>query len=388
MLKKQLIIIAASAALLAPTFASAQDNVKIGFSTVLSSPMGYIGEEQRNGFQLAIEQEQGKLGGYPVELLIADDAAKPDIGKQNIDRMLQQDGARIISGVALSHIIAATMPDVVAADRFFIGPNGGPDELAGPQCKANYFIVSHQASSQSEVAGELANQLGAKRTVLIAPNYNAGTQSFTAFKHLYKGEIAGEILTKMNQTDYAAEIAQIRAMRPDSVYFFLPGGMGVNFVKQIKRSGLANIKLIAPMTLDDRMIEALGDLAEGISTTTFWNWDLDNEYSQNFVASYRAKYGKIPTTYAAAGYDTAHLIGSALKATGGDSSKVDEFRAALKKADFKSVRGSFKFANNHHPIQDWYQRTAYKDNEGKLYFKTEKLIVKGYTDSFAASCPL
>ena len=366
----------------------AQAPVKIGFVTTLSTPAGYLGEEIRNGFQVAIDAERGRLGGVPVELVIADDAAKTDIGKTHVDRIFSKDGARIFSGIVFSNIADAALPDLLSKGGFYVSANAAPNELAGKRCHPNYFVASWQAGSQSDVAGEMANRRGVKNAFLIAPNYTAGLDQIAGFKRLYKGAIRGEILTKINQTDYASEIAEIRAAKPDAIYFFLPGGMGINFIKQIHQAGLQGTALLAPMSVDDRIIESIGEGSVGIFTTSFWNWDLEVPASKEFVEAYRAKHKKVPTTYAAQGYDAARLIGSALRSVGGDVSKADAFRAALKKADFQSVRGNFRFSNNNHPIQDWYMREVVKGPAGVPTLRTVANIAKDYKDPYGAECKM
>lgn len=364
-----------------------QAPVKIGFVTTLTTPSGYLGEDVRDGFTIAMDQEGGnKLGGVAVELMVADDGVKPDVAKQLVERMMQKDGAKIISGIIFSNIVAAVAPDVVKAGGFYVGPNGAPNNMAGADCHPNYFIASWQAGTQSDMAGLLADKIKANNVVLVAPDYVAGKDQIAGFKRYFKGTISGEILTKLGQTDYAAEITRIRSLKPDAVFFFLPGGMGVSFIKQVKESGLQNTALLAPLTVDDRIVESLGDKAMGIRSTTFWNWDYDNAASKKFVADYKKKHGKVPTTYAAQGYDAARLIASALKAVGGDMSKADAFRAALKKADFVSIRGSFKFANNNHPIQTWHARDVVKNADGTYTTKTAELLFADYKDPYAAEC--
>lgn len=367
--------------------AAAQSPVKIGFISTLSTPAGYLGEEIRNGFQAAIDAEGGRLGGVPVELVVADDTARTETGKQHADRMFGREGVRIFTGTVFSNIVLSMVPDIVDKGGFFVSANGAPNELAGKGCHRNYFVASWQTGSQSDVAGELANRARLDNVFLIAPNYVAGLDQITGFKRFYKGKIAGELLTKVNQTDYAAEIATIRAAKPDAIFFFLPGGMGINFLKQAQAAGLGNVKLISNMAVDDRIVEIIGDASVGIINTSFWNWDFDNAASKEFVAAYRAKHKKVPTSYAAQGYDAARLIGSALRAIGGDLTKADAFRAALKRADFPSVRGSLRFANNNHPIQDWVSREVARTPEG-LVLRTTGTIMRNYTDPYAVDCKM
>lgn len=389
---KKLVImaLAAASALISSAAVSQQamKPIKIGFITTLTTPAGYLGQDIRDAFALAIEQEGGHLGGQQVELLVADDALKPEVAKQTSERMYERDGVRIFSGIVFSNIAAAVVPDLVDKGAFYVSPNASPNELAGAGCHRNYFVASWQAGTQSDVAGMLANQLNYRNVLLVAPNYVAGLDQIASFKRHYKGKISGEILTRLGQTDYSAEITRIRSINPDAVFFFLPGGMGISFIKTMKDSGLATLPLLTPLTVDERIVEALGEKALGIRGTTFWNHDFPGNASKAFVDQFRKRYGRLPTTYAAQGYDTAKLLASALRAVNGDVTKADQFRAALKAAKFDSVRGKFAFGNNNHPIQDWYSTQVVKDPAGNYMLKTTGIIAKDYTDPYGKDCKL
>jgi branched-chain amino acid transport system substrate-binding protein len=379
------------AAALTATSAFADDPVKIGMITTLSGPAGYLGEDVRDGFMLAMDEEGGKLGGADVEVMVEDDGLKPENAQQIADRMLKRDGADIITGIIFSNISPIVAPMTIGAGKIYISPNSAPSIFAGEKCNENYFVVSWQNDSLHEAAGMAATKAGYKSAVAMAPNYQAGKDSIAGFKRRFDGEIVDEIYTQLGQTDYAAEIAKIRAANPEMVFYFLPGGMGINFMKQYDQSGLkADIPLVvsAP-SLEQRVMEAVGDASLGVATSSHWNIDLDNAANKKFVAGFREKYNREPTPYASQGYDTAKLIASALKATGGKvSSDQDAFRTALKAADFDSVRGKFKFANNNHPIHDWYAIKAEKGDDGKLHLVTTGVIAEDHVDAYHDKCPM
>ncbi|MCT8974730.1 ABC transporter substrate-binding protein [Microbaculum marinisediminis] len=376
---------------LVATAAFADDPVKIGMITTLSGPAGYLGEDVRDGFTLAMDEEGGKLGGADVELLVEDDGLKPENAQQIADRMLKRDGVEIVTGVIFSNISPIVAPMTIGAGKIYISPNSAPSIFAGEKCNENYFVVSWQNDSLHEAAGIAAEKAGYKSAVALAPNYQAGKDAIAGFKRRFGGEIVDEIYTQLGQTDYAAEIAKIRADKPEMVFYFLPGGMGINFMKQYDQAGLkADIPLVvsAP-SLEQRIMEAVGEAALGVSTSSHWNIDLDNAANKAFVEGFRAKYDREPTPYASQGYDTAKLIASALKATGGKvSGDQDGFRTALKAADFDSVRGDFKFANNNHPIHDWYAIKAEKGPDGKLHLVTTGVIAEDHVDAYHEKCPM
>ena len=321
------------------------ENVKIGMITTLSGGGASLGVDVRDGFMLAVKEGDGKLGGVGVDVLIEDDARKPDKAKQIADKFLKRDGAKILTGIIWSNLALAVVPPAVKSGAFYISPNAGPSQLAGSLCDKNHFNVSWQNDNLPEAMGEYMKNQGLKKPFVIAPNYPAGKDMATGFKRYFGPGIAKEAYTKLGATDYAAEIAAIREAKPDSVFFFLPGGMGIAFVKQYAQSGL-DIPLYGPaFSFDQGILKAVGKAALGVLNTSQWNKDIDVPANKAFVANFQKTYGRLPSLYASQGYDAARLIGSALKAAGGIGD-ADKFRAALKKADFESTRGEFAFNTN------------------------------------------
>ena len=377
------------AALGAAPLAQAANPVKIGFITTLSTPAGYIGEDERDGFNLAVTQGGGKLGGIPVELVVEDDGLKPANAKQAVDRMLQS-GIKLYTGVNFSNVLAAVVPSVLKADQVYVSLNPGPSNFAGEKCDKNYFVASYQNDAFHTAGGAAANELGYKRVVLMAPNYQAGRDALAGFKRTYKGEVLAEIYTKLDQSDFSVELARVRSLAPDAVYQFHPGGAGINFAKQYANAGLGKtIPMVMPgFSMDNRMLAATGSASEGFYTTGIWSSAMDNAASQKFVQDFKKAYGRVPTDYAMQAYDTAQWIGSGLKAVNGDLNQADAFRAALRKADFASLRGKFKLNTNQHPIQDLYLMRIEKNAQGELVPKVVRKIISDDKDAYAELCKM
>ena len=375
-------------ALLLPATSFAADTVKIGMITTLSTKAGYLGEELRDGFSLAMEKEGGKLGGVSVELLVEDDEAKPEKGKQIAQRFAQKDGIKIMTGIVFSNVAMAVVPKLVRDEVLYLSANAGPSDLAGKGCHPNYFSVSYQNDNLDEVVGQYVTETGHGNVYLLAPNYPAGKDHLAGFKRYYKGQIAGEVYTKLDQADYAAEIATIRDAKPDAVFFFLPGGMGINFVKQYAQAGLGGtIPLYGPaFSFDERLLAAVGEAALGVKNGSQWTHDLDNPANREFVENFRKAFKRTPTLYAAQGYDTAMLLASALRQTGGKA-EPEALRQAVKKAEFASVRGNFAFGANQHPIQDLYIREVVR-SDGGFTNKTVKKVFTNHVDAYAAECKM
>lgn len=370
--------------------AMAQAPVKIGFITTLSGPGGYLGADARDAFQLALDLGGGKLGGTPVQLVVEDDALKPGQGREIAERFMKNEKIKLFTGIIFSNVLAAVAPEVIDNDGIYVSSNAAPSNFAGKECNANYFVVSWQNDTLHESAGQNATNLGFKKAFLLAPNYQAGKDAIAGFKRFFKGQVAGEIYTRLDQTDFAPEMAQIRAANPDVVFQFQPGGLGIAFARQYQQAGLLGTipMVVAAPSLDTVIMKAIGDAALGINVSSHWNADFDNPSNKQFVAEFQKKYNRLPTSYAAQSYDAALAIGAALKGTGGKIDDLKAFRTAMLKADFASVRGAFKFGNNQHPVQDWYALRAEKDANGQLALVTKGKVLSNHADFYAKDCKL
>ncbi|NYT66176.1 ABC transporter substrate-binding protein [Alcaligenaceae bacterium] len=367
----------------------AHADVKIGFVATLSGPAAALGQDQYDGFMLALEQLGGKLGGTETIIVKEDDQLKPDVGVQAVRKLIEKDKVDLIAGITFSNVLMAMAKPIADSGTLMVSSNAGPAPLAGKQCNANFFFTSWQNDNQAEVMGQYANDQGYKNVYLMAPNYQSGKDQVLGFKRYYKGKVAGETFTQINQPDYSAEIAQLQAAEPDAIYVFYPGGMGVNFIKQFRQAGmLGKQPLLTASTVDGTTLPALKDTALGVISGTFWGPDFDNPTSKKFVETFEAKYDRIPSQYAAQAYDSALLIDSALRKTGGDASNKDALRAAIKAADFDSVRGKLVFGNNGFPIQDMYAFEVAKDDKGRVSLKTIAKPLPALQDAYVKECPL
>lgn len=367
---------------------AADGKIKIGLMFTLSGPAAVLGQQGRDGFLLAAETLGNKLGGVDTEILVIDDEQKPDVAVNKAKELVERDSVDFVVGPIFSNILMAIVKPVTDAGKILISPNAGTSTLAGKGCNANVFVTSYQNDQVHEVLGKYAQDKGYKKLFLLAPNYQAGKDSLAGFKHAYKGEVVNEIFTPLGQVDFSAELAQIGAAQPDAVFAFMPGGMGVNLVKQYRQAGLASIPFLSAFTVDETTLPAQKDAALGFLGGANWAPNLDNPQSKAFVAAYEKKYGSVPGTYAMQAYDTAMLIDSAVKAVNGKVSDGEALRAALAKADFKSLRGDFKFGNNHFPIQDFYLVKVAKRDDGKYQTEIETKIFDDYQDVYAKECPL
>lgn len=385
-------LIAAGALLaLASGPALAQKSVKIGFVSTFSGPTAVIGNDMRNSFELALDHLGRKMGGLPVEVIYEDDQQKPEVGKQKTEKLIQSDKVNFVVGYIWSNVLLASLKPVIDSQTFLISANAGPHQIAGELCSPFFFSTSWQNDQTPQAMGEYMNQKGVKTLFLIGPNYAAGKDMLNGVRSTYKGKVIGEELTKWpDQLDFSAELSKVRAAKPDAVFVFYPGASGVQFLTQYAQAGLkGQIPLYTAFTIDELGLPLQKELALGVPGAQQWVNDLPNEQNKKYVADYRKKYpGLRPTFYGAQSYDAVNLINSAVLAVKGDLSKKDAMRDEMRKANFKSVRGSFKYGNNHFPIQNFYLQDVVKDPNGELSLKTVATIVKDSQDRYHDKCSM
>jgi len=385
---RRLVIGAAALAMLAASAAVAEP-VRIGFIATMSGPAGALGRDLLDGFELGIAHAGGTLGGQEIELLTDDDQLKPEVGLQIATRMIERDQVDIITGIVFSNVMMAIAKPVTDAGVILLSQNAGPSPLAGERCLENFFSTSWQNDQTHEAMGKYLEDIGVERLYVMAPNYQAGWDSIAGVKRYFEGEIVGEVYTKINQPDYAAELAALRAASPEATFVFYPGGMGINFVKQYDQAGLKDdVPLYTAFTIDEITLPAQGEAALGNFASTFWTPEIDSPANARFVEDFETTYERDPSPFAAQAYDAASLLDSAIAKVDGDVSDKAAFRAALMEADFVSVRGDFAFNVNHFPIQDFHIRKVVQADDGSLGFAYVAKAFDDHKDAYWQDCPL
>ncbi len=380
--------LAAAGALLASP--AAADTVKIGFVTTLTTGAGVIGRDMRDAVDLGLDHIGRKMAGLDVEVIYEDDGFKPEIGKQKTEKLVLKDKASFVAGYIWSHVLLASYKTAVDAGAFLISSNAGPSQLAGKLCNENFFSTSWQNDQTPMAMGEVLNQRGVGSLYVMAPNYAAGKNMVAGVERVYKGEIVARDMTKFpDQLDFSAELAKVRAAGPDALFVFYPGRHGTQFFKQYQQSGLkGTVPLYSVFTVDSMNLPLLKDQAEGSLMTQFWAPDLDTPANRRFVSGYREKYGRYPSFYAAQSYDTVFLIKSAVEAVDGDLGDRDGMRAAMRRADFDSVRGPFRYGNNHFPVQNFYLRRVVRDADGNFTTEIVSTVLENHQDTYAGDCKM
>ena len=380
------LVVSFLAVLVAASPAVAQ-KVKIGFITTLSGPEAIIGEHMKNSVELALDHLGRKVGGLDVEVIYGDDQAKPDVGKQRADEMLTAHRVHFVSGIIWSNVMLAVASTVTQAGTFMIGTNAGPRELAGKMCHELFFTTSWQNDQTSEAMGKYMADRGITGVYALAPDYAGGKDAIAGFKRYYKRKLVAEVYTKLGAQDYRAEISQLRAAKPRAVFVFYPGGMGIQFLKQYDEAGLREqIPLFSVYTVDEISLLALKEAAEGQWETRYWSPDLKNEANQRYVADFRKKYGNAPVFYGAQSYDGIMLIDSAVRAVSGDLSNKKGMIAAMRKADYRSIRGKYTYNVNHFPIQSFYLLKAVPGSSGELEMQIQRTVFENHKDAYYQEC--
>jgi branched-chain amino acid transport system substrate-binding protein len=389
---RKILLVAGAVLMLAAGPAMAQNkSIKIGFVSTFSGPVAVIGDNMRDSFELALDHMGRKMGGLPVEVIYEDDGFKPEVGKQKTQKLIESDKVDFIAGYIWSNVLLASVKPAVDSKTFIISANAGPHQIAGELCSPYFFSTSWQNDQTPQAMGLYMNTKGVKSVFLIGPNYAAGKDMLAGVASTFKGKVLGQELTTWpSQLDFSAELAKAKAANPEAVFVFYPGKAGVQFLAQYAQAGLkGKIPLYTAFTIDELSLPLQKDLALGVPGAQEWVNDLPNAANKKFVADFIKKYpGKKPSFYGAQSYDAANLIASAVAATKGNLADKAAVQKALEKADFKSVRGNFKFGNNHFPIQNFYLQDVVKDAKGDFVLKTVATIVKDSQDSFHSKCPM
>ena len=360
--------------------------VKIGLVAVQTGPQAALGTQLRDGFLQGLKHLDGKLGGLPAEVVAIDDELRPEVAVTKVRAALERDKVDFIVGVVFSNILAAIIRPVTESGTILISTNAGPSTLAGRGCNPNFFTTSYNNDQVHSVMGQAAQDAGYKRVFVMVPNYQAGRDAVAGFRSRFKGEVVDEVYVPLTQLDFSAELAKIAAARPDALFTFMPGGLGVNLVRQYRQAGLANIPFLSTFTVDEATLPAQQDAALGFFSAAPWAPNMDNDRNRRFVRDFEAAHAYVPGSYAAQSYDGAMLLDSAIRKLGGNLGNKDALREAIRAADFQSVRGNFKFGTNHYPVQDFWLCKVAKRTDGKFQTETVRKVLENNVDPYAAEC--
>ncbi len=360
--------------------------LKIGVVAVLTGPQAALGTHLRDGWLLGMRHLDGKLGGVATETVVIDDELRPDVAVTKVRAAIERDRVDVVVGVVFSNVLAAIMRPVTETNTFLISTNAGPSTFAGRGCNPFFFTTSYNNDQVHSVMGQAAQDAGYRRVFVMTPNYQAGRDAVAGFKSRFRGEVVDEVYVPLTQLDFSAELARIASLRPDAIFTFMPGGLGVNLVRQYRQAGLANIPFLSTFTVDESTLPAQGEAAEGFFAGSTWAPNMDNDQNRRFVRDFEAQFNYIPASYAAQSYDAAMLLNSAVQKVGGRMGDKDALRAAIKAADFRSTRGAFAFGVNHYPVQDFWLCKVERRSDGKFQTATVRKVLENNVDPWAAEC--
>ncbi len=386
--RRGLLLAGAAAGIATPAILRAQPSgsVKIGLVAVQTGPQAALGTQLRDGFLQGLRHLDGKLGGLTAEVVHIDDELRPDVAVTKVRAALERDRVDFVVGVVFSNILQAIIRPVTEANTFLISTNAGPSTFAGQGCNPFFFTTSYNNDQVHSVMGQAAQDAGYRRVFLMTPNYQAGRDAMAGFKSRFQGQVLDEVFVPLTQLDFQAELARIAAARPDAIFTFMPGGLGVNLVRQYRQAGLANIPFLSTFTVDEATLPAQGEAALGFYSAASWAPNMDNPQNQRFVRDFEAQYTYVPATYAAQAYDGAMLLDAAIRRVGGNLRDKDALRTAIRAADFRSVRGPFRFGQNHYPVQDFWLLRVARRADGKFWTVTERKVLENNVDPYAAQC--
>jgi len=380
-------LLASSAAVLAAPAVQAQTApIKVGVVAVLTGPQAALGTQLRDGWMLGMRQLNNQMGGRPVESIVIDDELRPDVAVTKIRAALERDRVDFVVGVVFSNVLAAIMRPVTEANTFLISTNAGPSTFAGRGCNPFFFTTSYNNDQVHSVMGQAAQDAGYRRVFLMTPNYQAGRDAMAGFKSRFQGTVVDEVYVPLTQLDFSAELARIASLRPDAIFTFMPGGLGVNLVRQYRQAGLANIPFLSTFTVDEATLPAQGEAALGFFSAASWAPNMDNPANRRFVTDFEAAFNYVPATYAAQAFDAANLLNSAVRRVGGNLTDKNALRTAIAAADFTSVRGPFRFGTNQYPVQDFWQLQVARRPDGKFQTETVRRVLEANVDPWAAEC--
>jgi branched-chain amino acid transport system substrate-binding protein len=360
--------------------------VKIGLVAVLTGPQAALGTQLRDGFLQGLKHTEGRLGGLPAEVVVIDDELRPEVAVTKVRSALERDRVDLVVGVVFSNILQAIIRPVTEANTFLISTNAGPSTFAGRGCNPFFFTTSYNNDQVHSVMGQAATEAGHRRVFVMTPNYQAGRDAVAGFRSRFKGEVVDEIYVPLNHLDFSAELARIAAAKPDALFTFMPGGLGVNLVRQYRQAGLANIPFLSTFTVDEATLPAQGEAALGFYSAAPWAPNMDTPENLRFVRDFEAAYGYVPGSYAAQSYDAAMLLDSAIRKVEGRLSDKDALRQAIRAAEFRSVRGGFKFGANHYPVQDFWLCRVARRPDGRFQTETVRKVLENDVDPWAAEC--
>jgi branched-chain amino acid transport system substrate-binding protein len=350
-----------AAGVLVPTLARAQSaKLRIGLMLPYTGTFAALGTAITQGFNIALEEGGGKLGGREVQFFTVDDESEPSKATDNANRLVQRDKVDVLVGTVHSGVVMAMVKIARDTETLLVIPNAGANAATGSQCAPNIFRTSFSNWQPAHPMGKVMYERGHRKVVTLTWKYGAGEESIESFKEAFTklgGSIVKEMYLPFPNVEFQPFITEIASLKPDAVFVFFAGGGAVKFTKDYAAAGLKDkIPLYGSGFLTDGTLEAQGASAQGLLTTLHYGDGIDNPKNKQFRYAYGKKYGVQADVYAVQGYDAALLLAGGLTAVRGSFGDKKALYSALEKVKIDSPRGPWTMSRAHNPIQDIYLR--------------------------------
>ena len=346
---------------LVPTLARAQSaKLRVGMMLPYTGTFAALGTAITQGFNLALEEGGGKLGGREVEFFTVDDESEPAKATDNANKLVQRDKVDVLVGTVHSGVVMAMVKVARDNGTLLVIPNAGANAATGSQCAPNIFRTSFSNWQPAHPMGKVMYDKGHRKVVTLTWKYGAGEESIESFKEAFTklgGSIVKEMYLPFPNVEFQPFLTEIASLKPDAVFVFFAGGGAVKLTKDYMAAGLKEkIPLYGTGFLTDGTLPAQGASAQGLLTTLHYGDGIENAKNKQFRYAYGKKYGVQADVYAVQGYDAALLLAGGLTAVRGDFGERKALYAALEKVKIDSPRGPWVMSKAHNPIQDIYLR--------------------------------
>ncbi|MFN7154229.1 MAG: ABC transporter substrate-binding protein [Acidovorax sp.] len=396
-MKKQLKVLALmlGAAGLATSAAHAQDKVKIGFITDMSSL--YADVEGKNGavaIQMAIDDFGGKVLGMPIELLTADHQNKADIAASKAREWIDTQGLTMLFGGTNSGTALASAKVAAEKKRVYINNGAASSALTNDQCTPYTVHYAYDTVALAKGTGSAIVDSGGKSWYFLTADYAFGHALEADTSTVVKGKggtVVGTVRHPLNASDFSSFLLQAQNSKAQILGLANAGGDTINAIKSAKEFGIGKTMKLAGLLIFISDVHSLGlRNTEGLQFTTSWYWDL-NDDTRKFAAKFFEKTKRMPTEIQAADYSaTMNYLKAVEAAKTVDADKVMATWKGMKMNDFF---GSGQIRADGRYVHDMYLMEVKKPSESTKPWDYYKLIKKlpgdtVFTTKAESKCPL
>jgi len=361
------------------------EELRIGFVSPITGIFAQIGKDMVDGFQLYLDEHNGKLGGADVKFIVEDSIGKPDAAVTKAKKLVLQDNVQMLVGGLLASTGYALAPVSTSEKVLYISSISAADDLTQRQLgNFPYFIRTGWSSSQpTHAIGKWACEQGYKKVVSIAADYAFGYEQQGGFQKAFEdcgGKVIQKIWPPIGTKDFGPYIPTIKG-DADAIFSLMVGPMALQFPKQLRASGYKKPIIGGGTSYDEFVLPFMGDEVIGDVSSLQYSAALETPKNETFVKAYRAKYGKVPSYYSESNYTTAEMIDEAIKKSGGKYPGAEEFIKTMLALKIDAVRGPVSFDDMRNPVQNIYIKKV----EKKKLFGYDKdelwnTVIKTYPD--------